>query len=220
MFKRIITVFLLFAFMLSLLPVVTISADTSIDLLKEQLTEVVASARPLLYGGNTEQTGKYLYDRLLRAEAAIFNNYATEGELTELIDDISTGVTLLAPMKGSEEVDLLSFDHLSAEDLALMTSSVGALRVDTENKPEGSAQSVEISGDGMLVYDNGVAGGIVGTSPFGMDMSDTDGLRLWVGADAGAVISVTVGKRSGADDYTLTVYGIRVEGDGYKTLPY
>lgn len=220
MFKRILTLLVLSAFVLSMLPAAIISADTRLDLLKEQLNEAVASARPLLYDDNTEQTEKYLYDRILRAEAAVFNDYATEDELSALIAEISSGVELLAPMKGSEEVALLSFDHLSDGDLTLMDLSVGTLSLEYDNKPEGSAQSVVISGEGVLVYDNGIDGGISGASPFGTDMSDTDGLRLWVSVDAEAVISVTVGKRSARENYSLTAAGIPVAGEGFVTIPY
>ncbi|MBQ9557014.1 MAG: leucine-rich repeat protein [Clostridia bacterium] len=220
MFKRVITTLVLFAFSVSLLPAAVITAEIRTDQLRLQLSEVMESARPLLFKDNTEQTEKYLYDRYLRAEAAIYDQFATDEELYAVIAELSSGVELLAPMKGSEDVRLLSFDTLTAEDTALMTSSVGTLRLDPEHKPEDAAQSVEVTGDGVVVYDNGVTGGIAGASPFGMDMSDTDGLRLWVSVDAPSRLSLTVGKRSASDNYSLTVSDIPVSDEGYITVPY
>ena len=220
MLKKLITVFLILAFAVSMLPASVIFAESREDQLRIQLSELMESARPLLFKDNTEQTGKYLYDRYLRSEAAMYNQFATAEELSAVIIELSSGVELLAPMKGSEDVRLLSFDTLTDGDLAQMTASVGTLRLDTEHKPEGASQSVEIAGYGVIVYDNGIPGGIAGVSPFGTDMSDTDGLRLWVSADAPAKLSLTVGKRSASDNYALTVSDIPVSSEGYVTVPY
>ena len=220
MFKRLITSLVIFAFMLALLPAAVITAETREDLLRTQLTEAMEAARPLIFKDNTEQTEKYLYDRFLRAEAALYNQFATAEELSAALSELSSGAELLAPMKDSVDLPLLSFDRLTAEDLALMTGSHGILRLDAENKPEGSEQSLEISSDDGIVFDNAVEGGIAGVSPFGMDMTDTDGFRLWVSVDAPATLSLTVGRRSAGEDYSLTVANIPVSGEGFITVPY
>ncbi|MBQ6552145.1 MAG: leucine-rich repeat protein [Clostridia bacterium] len=220
MIKRAITAIVIFAFAISLLPSAVISADAPSDQLRQQLSVVMESVRPLLFKDNSEQTEKYLYDRYLRAEAALYNRFAAEDELAALISELSSGIELLAPMKGREDVRQLSFDTLTDADIAQMSSSVGALRLDAEHKPEGAAQSVEISGDGVLVYDNSIPGGIAGVSPFGMDASDTDGLRLWVSVDAPSTLALTVGKVSASGGYSLAVSDIPVEGEGYITVPY
>ncbi|MBR5943285.1 MAG: hypothetical protein IKZ81_08105, partial [Clostridia bacterium] len=220
MLKRIITVLVLSAFMLSLLPAAIISAETRETFLQTQLTEAMEAARHLIFKDNTEQTEKYLYDRYLRAEAALYNQFATAEELSGALAELDSGIELIAPMKGSVDLPLLSFDHLTSGDLALMTGSEGVLRIDAEDKPEGSVQSVEISSEGRIVFDNAVNGGIAGTSPFGMDMTDTDGLRIWVSVDAPATMSLTVGRRSANEDYSLTAANIPVSATGFVTVPY
>ncbi|MBR5941979.1 MAG: glycoside hydrolase family 16 protein, partial [Clostridia bacterium] len=220
MLKRLITVLVLSAFILSLLPAVIITAETQEDMLRAQLTEQMEAVRPLLFKDNTEQTEKYLYDRYLRAEAAVFNQFAAAEELSAAIAELSSGAELLAPMKGSVDMPLLSFDYLTEQELAQMTESEGVLSLDTEDKPDGSVQSVEITSEDGIVFDNAVAGGIAGTSPFGMDMTDTDGLRLWVSVDVPSMLSLTVGKRSVNEDYSLSVSDIPVSGAGFITVPY
>ena len=220
MLKRLITVLVLSAFILSLLPAVIITAETQEDILRAQLTEQMEAVRPLLFKDNTEQTEKYLYDRYLRAEAAVFNQFAAAEELSAALAELSSGAELLAPMKGSVDMPLLSFDYLTDQELAQMTESKGVLSLDTEDKPDGSVQSVEITSEDGIVFDNAVAGGIAGTSPFGLDMTDTDGLRLWVSVDTPAILSLTVGKRSAGEDYSLTASNIPVSGFGFITVPY
>ena len=127
MIKRAITAIVIFAFAISLLPSAVISADAPSDQLRQQLSVVMESVRPLLFKDNSEQTEKYLYDRYLRAEAALYNRFAAEDELAALISELSSGIELLAPMKGREDVRQLSFDTLTDADIAQLSSSVGAV---------------------------------------------------------------------------------------------
>ncbi|MBO4501756.1 MAG: hypothetical protein J5760_05885, partial [Clostridia bacterium] len=218
--KRLITVLIVISVTLSVLPITGVIASSDADELRLQLCETIETVRPLLYGDNSEQTEKYLYDRLLRAEAAVDDPYSDPVALSAALEELSSGARLLAPMKGSERVSLMSFDHITAEDLRAMANSVGALSVDAENKPNGAVQSVEILSEGFAVYDNGSEEGVVGASPFGLDMFDTDGLRIWISVDAPAAVSLTIGKRSASESFSLTAAGIPVDGDGYITIPY
>lgn len=220
MFKRTFAIIIAFTLTLSLLPSVWIFASSETDALRLQLTEAIEDARPLLYRDNSEQTEKYLYDRLQRAEAAVLNRYSNSQELSSAANALSSAVELLAPMKDSERVSLMSFDQLTSDDLALMANSAGALSLDADNKPETARQAVVLSGSGEIVYDNSAGNDVVGASPFGIDMFDTDGLRLWVGVDVPATLSLTVGKRSRAENFSLTASNIPVEGKGYITIPY
>ena len=205
---------------LAMLPSAVISADGDIAELRAQLVELTEYARPLLYKDNSEQTEKYLYDRVLRAEAALYEDDSNAETLYGLVDELCIGIDSLAPMKGSERVRLMSFDYITPEDIVLMTNNVGAVSVDTENKPESARQSLKLVSEGGAVYDNSAEDGVVGASPFGMDMFDTDGLRLWVSPDAPCELSLTVGKRSAGESFSLTASGIPVKGEGYITVPY
>ena len=169
--KRTITALIIIAM---LLPSAWIHAEGDTDALRAQLSEAVDSARPLLYKDNSEQTEKYLYDRILRAEAALFEGNADAETLYGLLEEVSNGIDFLAPMKGSERVQLMSFDYVTSDDIALMANNVGAVSVDSENKPEAARQSLKIVSDGGIVYDNSFESGVAGASPFGMDMFDTD----------------------------------------------
>ena len=218
--RKAISVIIILAMALSLIPSAWIYAEGDADALRARLSEAIVSARPLLYRDNSEQTEKYLYDRTLRAEAALANPYAGADGLSAALNELLNATELLAPMKGSERARLMSFDYVTADDIALMTASVGAVSVDAENKPDGAARSIRIVSDGGIVYDNGVEDGVAGASPFGMDMTDTDGLRLWVSADAPCTLSLTVGVRSADESFSLTAADIPVSGEGYVTVPF
>ena len=220
MFKKLISILVLAVFALSLLPAAVVPAVSDAAQLKTQLADVMASVRPKLFMDNTEQTEKRLYDLYLRSEAALSDPFVTADELSGMISALTSGADLIAPMKGSDRAGLLSFDYLTDTDLSYMSNSVGALRVDADNKPDDAAQSIEVASQGDIVYDNCVGSDIVGTSPFGEDMSDTDGLRIWISVDADAVLSLSVGKRSVSQNYTLKVSDIPVSGEGYITIPY
>ena len=220
MVKKTITALIIIAMLASLFPSAWIHAEGDTDALRAQLSEAIEFAHSLLYKDNSEQTEKYLYDRILRAEAALFEGSADAETLYGLLEDVCNGVDFLAPMKGSERVRLMSFDYITADDIALMANSVGVVSVDAVNKPEAARQSLKIVSDGGIVYDNSVEGGVSGASPFGMDMFDTDGLRIWISADAPAIVSLTVGKRAEAGCYSLTASGIPVDCEGYITIPY
>ncbi|MBQ9557015.1 MAG: leucine-rich repeat protein [Clostridia bacterium] len=220
MLKKTIAAFVILVMVVSLLPSAWITAEGDTAALLAQLAELTEYARPLLYKDNSEQTKKYLYDRVLRAEAALFEADADAETLFALADELCHAVDLLAPMKGSERVQLMSFDYITADDVALMTNNVGVVSVDTENKPQTAKQSLAIASDGDCVYDNSAGNGIVGASPFGMDMFDTDGLRLWVSPDAPCTLSLTIGKLSDGESFSLTASDIPVSDEGYLTIPY
>ena len=220
MIKKTIAALIILAMTVSLLPSAWISAEGDTDALRERLSEAVEYARPLLYKDNSEQTEKYLYDRVLRSEAALFDESAGADTLFGLAEELCNGIDFIAPMKGSERVQLMSFDYITAADIASMPNNVGAVSVDTDNKPEAAKQSLAIASDGSGVYDNSAGNVIVGASPFGMDMFDTDGLRLWVAADRPCELSVTVGKRSDVESFSLTASDIPVSDAGYLTIPY
>ena len=218
--RKTISVIVTIALVVSLLPAAWIFAETDTDALRDQLLRLTESARTMLYRDNSEQTEKYLYDRLLRAEAALCDVFPDADRLTGLIDEVSNGMALLAPMKDSERVRLLSFDSVTDDELALMINTVGYASVDADTKPEAAGQSIRIVSDGVIVYDNSCGDGVIGPSPFGVDMFDTDGLHLWVSVDAPSTLSLTVGKRSRSGSFSLTAAGIPVEGEGYVTVPY
>jgi len=220
--KRLLAALIAVSMLLSIAPLTTIFAVSGIEASREALEDVMAEARPLLYKEHTEQTAKYLYDRYQRAEAAVYNRYATEEEITNVTNELRNAISLLAEMKGSERKPLLSFDGITEADLGNMKESVGSLVIDKENKPESAAQSIVITAEGKkTVYSNGDgAEGIIGTSPFGVDMQYTDGLRLWVKVDAAATLSITVGRRSAETTYYFTADEIPVEGEGYVTIPF
>jgi len=222
MMKKIIATVLSVTMLLSIAPLTSIYAVDTTEASREALEDVMAETRPLLYEEHTEQTAKYLYDRYQRAEAAVYNRYATEEEITNVTNELRNAISLLAEMKGSERNPLLSFDGITEADLGNMKESVGSLVIDKENKPESAAQSIVITAEGKkAVYSNGDGkDGIIGTSPFGVDMQFTDGLRLWIKVDAAATLSVTIGRRSAETTYYFTADEIPVEGEGYITIPY
>ena len=148
MINRLLSALIAVSMLLSIAPLTTIFAVSGIEASREALEDVLAEARPLLYKEHTEQTAKYLYDRYQRAEAAVYNRYATEEEITNVTNELRNAISLLAEMKGSERKPLLSFDGITEADLGNMKESVGSLVIDKENKAESAAQSIVVTAEG------------------------------------------------------------------------
>ncbi len=221
MIKRIIAGLIMISMLLTIMPITSV-ALTATEEARVTLEATMEEAAQYLYKDHTEQTAKYLYDRYLRAEATMYNAFASETEIFAAASELRNAISKVADMKGSERKNLISFDGISAEDLAGMKESVGILSLDKENKPENAQQSIAVTGkDGEAVYSNGDgAGGIVGNSPFGVDMQYTDGIRIWINVDKAARVSVVIGRRSAEKSYYFVVDEIPVSGAGYITLPY
>lgn len=219
--RCIISIVLSVAIILTLCPMTSVFAVSVKDEVRGQLSALLNEVRPLIFKDNSEQTEKYLFDRYQRAEAVAFDSDSTADALAAAVSELENARDSLVPMKGSERVSLLSFDGITSSDLeALDEAIIGTASIDTVNKPEAARQSVSIASDGRSDYCNLIDGRIVGTSPFGVDMHDTDGLRLWVSVDAPSVLSITIGKYSAKDSFDFTIDNIPVTGEGYITLPF
>ena len=73
----------------------------------------------------------------------------------------------------------------------------------------------------VAVLSNGATrSSVAGSSPFGMDMTKADGIKLWVSVDSVANISFEIGKRSNLDNYIFTTEPIYVANTGYIYIPF
>ncbi len=219
--RRLIAILLTLAFALSMLPfssAVTVGADepTAID--------EYAYARSLLYKGYSEQSRKYLADRIERWEAtfAAYNDLATDEEREATFNEVKNAENMLEPMHDVELIPLNGFNGWTSEDLAAMNESSSTPVLDGEHKPDGVEFSVSVRGDenGTVLSNGASRSGVAGQSPFGLDMSKADGLKLWLEPSDGDVFSITIGLRSGVDNYTYTAADIVVWGFGYIYIPF
>ena len=218
--RKLIALFLTLVLALSMMPVsgmIPAGADDNAEAVELQANAVAA-----LYKGYSEQTRKYLADRLQRYEAVLYNDVATEAELNSATDELRNAYDSLKPMHGYELVALNGFNGWTDEDVKSMIESTSVPAFDTENKPDGVEFSVAVSGEGGAVLSNGAnRSAVAGQSPFGLDMSKADGIKFWISTDADAALfNVVIGLRSGVENYAYTASDIPVCDTGYVYIPF
>ena len=146
-----------------------------------------------LYGLYTSQSLSILRDCYRHAD--------TTGDRS-LSAAINSYVDSLVPLENYIRAELMGFSTLSENDLAKMKYSEGSLSV--------SGDFITLSGDGKLRYSNASINGIVGVSPFGMPMTDCDGLVMKITADTDCLLTLEVGRRGGENDCSFMIGDVRI----------
>ena len=219
--RKLTAILLALALAISMLPlssVITVGADGSSKAIDE-----LAYAKSLVFKGYSEQSRKYLADRIERWEAtfAAYNDLATDEEFQAAFEEVKYAESMLKPMNDVEIIPLNGFNGWTDEDLKAMIESSSTPVFDRDLKPDGVEFSVSVTGDenGAVLSNGASRSGVAGQSPFGLDMLKADGIKMWV-ASGGAVLDVTIGLRSGVDNYTYTASGIVTDGIGYVYIPF
>ena len=218
--RKLTAILLTLALAISMLPlssVITVGADGNPKAIDE-----LAYAKSLLFKGYSEQSRKYLADRIERWEAtfAAYNDLATDEEFQAAFEELKYAESMLKPMNDVEIIPLNGFNGWTDEDLKAMIESSSTPVFDRDLKPDGVEFSVSVTGDenGAVLSNGASRSGVAGQSPFGLDMLKADGIKMWVAG--GAVLDVTIGLRSGVDNYTYTASGIVSDGIGYVYIPF
>ena len=215
--RKLIALILTLALMLPTLIVsgiIPAGADDNVEAI-----DLPGCARVALFEGYGEQSRKRLADRLQRYEAVLYNDVATDEEFETAWYELQAAYDSLKPMHGFELIPLNGFGAWTDDDLAAMIESSSTPVFDRDHAPEGVGFAIAVSGEGGAVFSNGAnRSGVAGQSPFGLDMSKADGLKLWLFSNTGvSKYTVTIGLRSGVDNYAYTavVYGV-----GYVYIPF
>ncbi|MBO4584399.1 MAG: leucine-rich repeat protein [Clostridia bacterium] len=218
--RKLIAIVLTLTLLMSLAPLSGVIAAKAID--TSALQEQVMSAKALIYKGYGEQSRKYLADRVQRAEAVVYNDYATEEDIAAAGEALQTAVDSLAPMYAYEQIALDGIGVWDAAALSAMTESSAVPVKDVENKPADVDFSIAVSaGDGRTFFSNIAPGfaGVTGASPFGRDMTKADGVKLWVSVDAPATLTITLGRVS-VEGINLSMADVYVAETGYIHVPF
>ena len=218
--RKLIAIILTLTLLTSLVPLSGVIAAKAVDV--SSLEDQVASAKALVYKGYGEQSRKYLADRVQRAEAVVYNDYATEEDVAAAGEMLANAVGQLAQMYAYEQIALDGFGVWDDASLAAMTESSSVPVKDVENKPADADFSIAVSaGDGRTFFTNIAPGyaGVTGASPFGRDMSKADGVKLWVSVDAPATLTITLGRVS-ADGANFSMADVYVAETGYIHVPF
>ena len=218
--RKLIAIILSLALILSLVPLSGMIAAKAID--TTALEEQVMSAKALIYKGYGEQSRKYLADRVQRAEAVVYNDYATEEDVAAASDMLANAIGQLTQMYAYEQIALDGFGVWDDAALAAMTVSSSVPIKDVDNKPADVDFSIAVSaGAGRTFFTNITPGyeGVTGASPFGKDMTKADGVKLWVSVDAPATLTITLGRVS-ADGANFSMADVYVAETGYIHVPF
>ncbi|MBR5943146.1 MAG: RICIN domain-containing protein, partial [Clostridia bacterium] len=215
--RKLIALLLTLALALSLMPIYGIVPAGADD--DAQAIDLPGCARAALFDGYSEQSRKYLADRLQRYEAVLYNDVATDAEFEAAWDELQSAYDSLKPMHGFELIPLNGFSAWTDEDLEAMIESSSTPVFDREHAPDGVDFAISVSGEGGAVFSNGAnRSGVAGQSPFGLDMSKADGLKFWLYNNTGvSKYTVTIGLRSGVDNYAYSAY---VYSSGYVYIPF
>ncbi|MBR5943166.1 MAG: family 16 glycosylhydrolase, partial [Clostridia bacterium] len=166
---------------------------------------------------------KYLADRVQRAEAVVYNDYATEDDVTAASEALRVAVDSLAQMYAYEQIALDGIGVWDDAALSLMSACTSTPVIDAENKPADAAFSILVSGsDGSAFFSNVTPDmtGVFGDSPFGKDMTKADGLKLWVSVDAPATLRIVIGRHSSGAVNLSIAEDIYVAETGYIHVPF
>ena len=220
--RKLIAILLTLALALSALPlssVIAVGIDGNVNAIDE-----LAYAKSLVYKGYSEQSRKYLFDRIQRLEATLtaYNDISTAEESEAALAEVENAENMLKPMHGFELIPLNGFNGWTSGDAEAMIESSSVPVFDTECKPDGVEFSVYVSGgeNGTVLSNGASRSGVAGQSPFGLDMTKADGLKIWIAPENGNIFNITIGLRSGLENYTYTASDIVVYGDGYVYIPF
>jgi len=218
--KRLIGLFLAVCILIPMLPlqgiaVFAANADTSV------LQTEISNAKSILYTGYSEQSRKYLADRIERAEAVTLEPGVTQAELDVALNYLKVAVEALEAMYAFETVEINGFSGWTKKDLSAMVESVGSLSFDEGVKPEGVEFSVKVtsSNEGAVLSNGATRSSVAGQTPFGADMLKADGIKLWISVETPSVFEITIGER-GVNNYLYTLSDICVNETGYYYLPF
>jgi len=218
--KKLIAILLLLALAVPMLPLNGMLIGVSAaDVLALEMQ--ISDAKSILYTGYSEQSRKYLADRIERAEALLFEPGITQTEIDSAVATLKVAVEAVAPMYAFETVEINGFSDWTKEDLSAMVESVGSLSFDESVKPEGVEFSVKVtsSKEGAVLSNGATRSSVAGQTPFGADMLKADGIKLWISVETPSVFEITIGER-GVNNYLYTLSDICVDETGYYYLPF
>ena len=194
MIKKVLALILVFALSISLFPlneiIIGVKAQADITSLQSD----IISARPLLYKGYSEQSRKYLADRIERAEALVYSPDYSESDIAAARSELKNAVNSLVVMNAYENVAINGFDVWKDIDLSTLSESAGDLSFDEISKPDQASFSIKVTaGEKGATLSNGAPAGIVAASPFGADMLKADGIKLWISVEKSTSFNITIG---------------------------
>ena len=219
--RKLIAIILTLTLLMSLATLSGVISAKAID--TSELQEQVMSAKALIYKGYGEQSRKYLADRVQRAEAVVYNDYATEDDVAAASEALRFAVDSLAQMYAYEQIALDGIDVWDEAALSMMTACSGVPVIDAVNKPAEAAFSISVPGsDGSAFFSNETPdiNAMHTASPFGKDMTKADGLKLWVSVDAPATLTIVLGYLSYDGVSFSTAEDVYVAETGYIHVPF
>lgn len=196
--KRIVSLLITSAFILSLFSGAIIFADNA------ALETAISNAKSEMYGMYTPQSAAYMRDCYNKAVAAKEDN----GEAAAL----NAAVENLVPLETFNSTPLAGFSSVTQENLDAMKYSTGTLSV---NKG-----TITVSGATELRYSNAADTGIVGDSPFQLETTLCDGFTLHIAPNAPATLDIAVGIRGSQNDCVYTIYDAVIKGEGDYLFPF
>jgi len=213
--KRIISVLILLALFIPMLPFYGSIGGVSAAISREEFIAQINDASGLLFKGYNEQSRKYLADRLERAKSVLYSNLSVSEDYIKASQELSFAIDNLSSMYALEEIEVNGFDSWTQEELSAMNESIGKLSF---TKDEVNSLSV-IGNENGAVITNGNGNSIIGENPFGTDIIKADGIKFYISIDKPLVLDVSIGER-GENNYTFTANGVFVAESGLVYIPF
>ena len=220
--KKLISALILFC-MIAGIFAGTLTFSASASTTKAELEQKLNEARELYFSGGSEQTRKYLYGKLLAADAVIIDDSASQIEIDGAYETLVAAMEGFIPMELSGGTDINGVDKWTAGQIASMRGFAVAAELTTAVKAPGAAQSLKLTLDDAYGTFFNAPGEDGAYSPFGVEMYFTDGLAIWLSAsDYSAIfgLEVYVGKLNAGTEELLSVYDVPVTKEGYVYIPW
>lgn len=220
--KRMLSLLILVAMVTTLL-VNGIPFFATAEITQIQLAEQIGVARQTYFSGGSEQTRKYLYDKLTAAELVLNTPVVNSSEVTSSYEKLEKALNGFKPISISERITLNGIEYWTSQQLSAMESSGLKAALDESVRAGEAKHSLRLTLESTKGSFFNLPGEDGGYSPFAVDMNAADGLSFSVSAkDYSAVSSIEfyVGTKSSEKDELLSVYNIPVRREGYIYIPW
>lgn len=217
-FRRLISVILCSVLVMSFLPSEVIAYTDN------ELSDLIKQAGELAWADGTNVSRRQVkaaYDQGLKV---INDSFPSTDDIVTAKDNLNAAISGYNTMTDMYRTEIGGFSSWDEEIVGSFTDKRGCavFRSNTALAPNTDfSVMVATAGKDIAYFSNAdTNNGVYGNSPFGVDLYETDGIRLWVdAADLSLVetISVSIGTRSNLKSNTFTTPEIPMK-KGYVTI--